>query len=107
PLQLYLIGVVASLLGLVVRLDRFVELAARGQGASQVEIGQRALSLAQMLDGLLHVTEEERSDAEFEVPALGGDARGRLDLLLDNFGHLAKSAILAAALCQLLAQLRY
>ena len=51
-LQLHLTGVVAGLLGLVESLEGLVEFAARGQGAAEVEAGQGAFGLLQMLDGL-------------------------------------------------------
>ena len=69
PLQLHLAGGVAGLLGLVERLEGLVVLAARDQGPAEVEAGQGAFGLLQVLDGLAGVAEEERGDAELQVPA--------------------------------------
>ncbi len=88
-LQLHLTGVVAGLLGLVVGFEGFIELAPRGQGTAEVEVGQCAFGLAEVVGGLLHVAEEERGDTELEVPALGHRAGGAFDFLFEDLRHVA------------------
>src|SRR5262249_19370500 len=99
-------GGVAGLLGLLEGLEGFVVVAAIGQRSAQVEAGQRGLGLLEVLDRVGEVAEEERGDAELEVPALGRRAAGAFELLAKQLSGLAQPGVLVAALGQSLADFR-
>ena len=105
PLQLHLAGGVAELLGLLERLEGLVVVLRETEGAAEVVVGQRAFGLLEVLHRLAGVAEEERGDAELEVPVLGDGAGGAFQLLLDDLGHVAERSVLAASLGQAVAEL--
>ena len=105
PHELDLAGGIAGFLGAFKRFEGFVVILAFRQRPAEVKIGQRAVGLSKVLDGIVQMAEKKISDAQFQMPFFGGGATRRLQLLLEKLGNIAKAAILRAALGQPVPQL--